>query len=55
VLLERGFAIRYVDAWRESPGELSLRDLDPSEPDLLISLGGPRHSVPEFIERAPVS
>jgi GMP synthase (glutamine-hydrolysing) len=36
VLLERGFAIRYVDAWREP-----LRALDPSEPDLLISLGGP--------------
>jgi GMP synthase (glutamine-hydrolysing) len=36
VLLERGFVIRYVDAWRES-----LRELDPSEPDLLISLGGP--------------
>jgi GMP synthase (glutamine-hydrolysing) len=36
VLLERGFAIRYVDAWRES-----LRDLDFGEPDLLISLGGP--------------
>ena len=36
VLLERGFAIRYVDAWRES-----LAELDPGEPDLLISLGGP--------------
>jgi hypothetical protein len=36
VLLERGFAIRYVDAGRES-----LHGLDPGAADLLICLGGP--------------
>lgn len=36
VLHERGFEIRYVEAWREN-----LRELDVTTPDLLVDLGGP--------------
>jgi GMP synthase (glutamine-hydrolysing) len=36
VLLEHGFEIRYVEAWREN-----LRDLDVTRPDLVVNLGGP--------------
>jgi GMP synthase (glutamine-hydrolysing) len=36
VLQERGFEIRYVEAWREN-----LRELDVTTPDLLVDLGGP--------------
>lgn len=36
VLHERGFEIRYVEAWREN-----LRELDVASPDLLVDLGGP--------------